>query len=433
MGTDKRPEYERLFEYPFDFQEYVERRLREIDDLEERRFAKQLLQDGLLNIIRKSEERYRQLEQRVYHELKNHTLGYPVYMTICRKKEYDPNHPFLFSIRQDDCKPTALTTKNLSEAVSFYLDGTYAECQNLLKETAFFQGEIITSQGSFFGEFSVSRDERYMECIEQIYHLFSNNNIPWCTINCAYLMRFFQVNLQKTEAELPSNAEIQEVNIHFGELEPKIHYGFMPVWNIKTIPVKSGDFMVPCIDTVGWEHKISLKKLGLQNQYLIQVVKSVSGYRREAEELSIITTEQDLPPLTMCMIAKKGPTLPPNYIYPVLGNEKKDSFIKRLNENTAARLRTKAELFRLIHEMSTTDDIKYEGAEIIDGAPAKKIGYEMNPFIKDEIIDRAKRRVLLLKFRQIGNAPNFCEDFISFVVSDIQLTFDEYRCEGVLI
>lgn len=46
-----------LREYPFDFQRYIEVRLREIDDLEERRFAKEVLLHGLGKAISCTEER----------------------------------------------------------------------------------------------------------------------------------------------------------------------------------------------------------------------------------------------------------------------------------------------------------------------------------------------------------------------------------------
>ena len=44
----------RLFEYPFDFEAYIQERMKEIDDWDERRFAKTVLLDGLLRVDRKS-------------------------------------------------------------------------------------------------------------------------------------------------------------------------------------------------------------------------------------------------------------------------------------------------------------------------------------------------------------------------------------------
>ena len=43
-------------EYPTDFERYIENRLKEIDDLDERRFAKAVLWDGLGKIMHRMEE-----------------------------------------------------------------------------------------------------------------------------------------------------------------------------------------------------------------------------------------------------------------------------------------------------------------------------------------------------------------------------------------
>ena len=52
-------------EYPFDFDCYLEERLREINDLDERRFTKKLLLNGLGRVIGCMEEKYKKLEQRM--------------------------------------------------------------------------------------------------------------------------------------------------------------------------------------------------------------------------------------------------------------------------------------------------------------------------------------------------------------------------------
>lgn len=50
----QRKESDRLFEYPFDFDAYFQECLRGISDLDERKFAKTILLEGLLGVDRKS-------------------------------------------------------------------------------------------------------------------------------------------------------------------------------------------------------------------------------------------------------------------------------------------------------------------------------------------------------------------------------------------
>ena len=80
----------RLFEYPFDFEAYIQERMKEIDDWDERRFAKTVLLDGLLRVMRVTEEKYRRLEERVYSEIENEISRYAIQSTVISRGDYDP-------------------------------------------------------------------------------------------------------------------------------------------------------------------------------------------------------------------------------------------------------------------------------------------------------------------------------------------------------
>ena len=57
----------------------------------------------------------------------------------------------------------------------------------------------------------------------------------------------------------------------------------------------------------------------------------------------------------------------------------------------------------------------------------------MNSFIIDEIRDHAYKKCLLLKFRGRGDHEFLFRDVMSFLVSEVQLLYPEYACEGVLL
>ena len=59
-----------VLDYPFDFERYIEKRLREIEDLDERKFAKEVLLEGLGKVIRCTEQKYKELERRVWDEIR---------------------------------------------------------------------------------------------------------------------------------------------------------------------------------------------------------------------------------------------------------------------------------------------------------------------------------------------------------------------------
>ena len=52
-------------ERKFDYENYIQKRLKEIDNLDERKYAKELLLEGLANIFKWTEAKYAALEQRI--------------------------------------------------------------------------------------------------------------------------------------------------------------------------------------------------------------------------------------------------------------------------------------------------------------------------------------------------------------------------------
>lgn len=108
--------HERLFDYPFDFQEYIAKRLREINDVEERRFTKAILQDGLLTIINETEKKYAHLEKRVFEEVENKISKYEIRMTIIRREEYDPVNHTWTPVLAEDMRKYQITDEDLKAA-----------------------------------------------------------------------------------------------------------------------------------------------------------------------------------------------------------------------------------------------------------------------------------------------------------------------------
>lgn len=57
----------------------------------------------------------------------------------------------------------------------------------------------------------------------------------------------------------------------------------------------------------------------------------------------------------------------------------------------------------------------------------------MNGFILDEIRDRDYEKRLVLLFRKKSALSFLLRDIMSFLVSEVQLMYGEYRCEGQLL
>ena len=89
-------------ENKFDYETYIQEHLREIDDLDERKFAKKLLLESLEKIFSWTEKKYDELQQRVYNELKMTWEKFGIYTTVIDKKNYDALNNFWFPMCEED-------------------------------------------------------------------------------------------------------------------------------------------------------------------------------------------------------------------------------------------------------------------------------------------------------------------------------------------
>lgn len=55
---------------------------------------------------------------------------------------------------------------------------------------------------------------------------------------------------------------------------------------------------------------------------------------------------------------------------------------------------------------------------------------DMNWFVKEELFPMETRRVLELTFERQGGTEACAEDMLRYVISQVQLLLDEYKCVG---
>lgn len=438
---DRREEYEKLFEAPFDFSEYIESQLRNIEDLDERRFAKAVLEGCLIKGIERTELMYNVLERRLYEELECKDKNFAIYTTVVPRDAYDPIGDFLYPVCPEDLPPDSYDTQVFVETLGqgkpvrmapVFLQACRADCEKALQRT--FQGVLLLSDGAELpGSFRLKPDGRYMDCVKSLYDLYCNNGITWTTVNTSYFSKCFSLELVLLQKELNGQEKIIGFQVDFLDLTQHVNYNFLPLWNVQQVLVESADFMMPCIDSVGWEHKVSVIEMGIENEYLIAVTGAIRDFRREKEDIIILTDEQKLPPVTVCKIARPKDKLPLGYIHPLLSNSKRDSFTRRYTEHYQKSILTRAELLRRIHELDFVRFLEFKEVQFIQDEKYCSVNYSMNPFIDNEIVDKTSKKILLFTFREIEKGYFLNEDILSFLISQLQLSFDEYRCEGVLV
>ncbi len=420
--------------------EIVLDRLNKMEDLEQRRLLKQMMTGVFLQLVEYQEEMNRKLEERVFNEITGEENKQDVYVTLCSREDVDPIHDFLFPMIPGDVKRTHIDMKSLVTQVSLGEEVTlltvFMQCDHhkiaeLANSRRTFSGKMTTSSGTVRIEVRLQPNRAYLDEIEKLYHAFRKNGLPWRTVNHPYARKFFDVILVRSEKELREDEEITDVSIHLEELEPYKKIDIIPLWNIERLTLKNTGFPVPAMDRINYEHVLSLRKTGTEHGYLVDACEEMIRYiKRTPEELIIVSPKEksdvwDVVKITQPVSAKIG-----KMEYPLATNKRNDSFISGYAGRQAVIVRAKGEIARIIHSFEASRYLELVEIEIKDRADQPAATYEMNPFLSDNVrVDHGKK-IMRLRFGKRGDHRFILPDIMSFLVSEVQLYFPEYRCEG---
>lgn len=445
MAEKRKGRMERTEEYPFDFERYIEERLREIEDLDERRFAKKVLLDGLGKMVRCMEERYERLEGRLAREAVSEENQYGIAMTVIRREHYDPTNQTLYPVDERDLDPERLA-RELSDENHSYLFTVFLEADDETQRIF----EAGKSPGSGWQSqerrLHISRARRYREAVEGLYQVFQDNSIPWETVNTAYLDKFYDVYVEVpgTEAEEKSGKDpgkgpgkgtesIKTEKIWFGEFEERIRYEFLPLWNLEQFFFDGTDFMLPCMDGIYYEHEFLLNEKEEGDGYLIQSNEDILEIRHEEGKIILKSEKETFEDWKVLHIIGKEPLQSLDYDYSLLTNRRKDSFLRRRYGDSCNGLLTRAELFRRIMELDIQEFIEVQGYEISKEGEAYPAGEGMDWFEEEGLFPLDSRKILVLKFREIRPGHYLNSSMVRYAISRIQREVGEYRCVGVLV
>lgn len=423
-----------ILEYPFDYKTYIETQLRRIEDLEERKFAKELLMDGLYQSICSTEEKYRRLERRVYEELEIADNQYETVTTIIDRSSYDPTNPTLRPVLEEDLQETPQapvpTEDGRIRIATIYLKAG-EEIQEKFKDTARFPAMLQNSPEAKETEVCAEPAKRYRDIVETLYQVFQDNHISWGTVNMGYLEKFYDIYIEGADFS-SKPVSIDELEIDFGTFGEAVRYNVIPLWNLEWCRFDSADFMVPCINGTYYEHEYSPEDKEEQDGYLVQANEDILEIRHEQGQIVMKSLKKTFEAWKALHLIQQETVRSLAYDAPLLTNRKRDSFFRRLASNSHFQLMTKADLFRRIMELDIRDYIEVAGYEICENVEDYPSVEGMNWFVKDELFPMETRKVLLLKFKEKQPGHYLNGSMVRFAISQTQLETAEYRCVGML-
>ena len=415
----------------FDIKKYVKDRLSEIKEEDEYVFAKSVLYDGLYRMSEVFEERYKSLYKKVYDELESKEESYEIAILLLSKNENTFLRMFfpisdldVIEDKEADIKEGCMEDKNSIKTV--YLNATDSVCKAFLQENI--RVSFTNNKEKHTLLVQPKKALRYRKEVGKLYETFSYNGLRWNTVNTAYLDRFFDIDL----SGLPQNA--RDVEVDYGKYADMIEEELYPVWNIEKNVFKSSTFLSPSKDGLYYEREMIRQKDKEIILRLIQKTQGMVGIRQEEEKIIVKSYEEsysDLEGYNIFDIRYTKEELPIGLI----SNKRKEGMIGRLLNKAKEKIHTEAEIERIIEELDIGEYVSLKSCERLATNKAfleeMKILPDMNNFTNENFQLTDESPKLILRFLRNSDS-NLCEAMVRYAISQLQISFDEYICIGVL-
>ena len=415
----------------FDVKKYVKDRLSEIKDKDEYALAKSVLYEGLYKMSEVFEERYKALHNKVYEELERKEESYEIAILLLSKNENKFLRMFFpisdLDVIEDKGSDIKRDSKEDKKSIkTIYLDAADSVCKAFLQENI---RVSFTNNGEKHTLLVQPKKAlRYRKEVGKLYETFSYNGLRWNTVNTAYLDRFFDIDL----SGLPQNA--RDVEVDYGKYADMIEEELYPIWNIEKNVFKSSTFLSPSKDGLYYEREMvkqSNKEIILR---LVLKTEGMVGIRHEEEKIIVKSYEEsysDLEGYNIFDIRYTKEELPIGLI----SNKRKEGMLGRLLNKNGEEIHTEAEIERIIDELNIEDYVSLKSCERV---PVRRevldesiILPDMNNFSSREFLIKDECPGLVLRFLRNSDS-NLCEAMVRYAISQLQISFDEYICIGVL-
>ena len=419
--------------------EYIAQRLSAMKNPEERALLREVLNDVILPMYEEMESKYAALEKSVRDELPVAQDAYTIYCGVFPRKDAGGKHAYLSPMLSHEAIEQTLAAGAFSGETpppveTVFCEADHLKCLQIDRDQQILDGAFVIDRERYPFKCRLERTDKYLKQIEELHNTFLRNDIPWTTVNCAYLNKFYDLRLTELIRTPPPGAKIspRQIEVNFGPYGDRIKRGLIPVWNIDRLRVKGEDYPEPAMDAVNYVYAFDTRRLGADCGFLVDYGSDyIISTRREAETLFVVSTVKKDMTWDMFRFRRRQDALVDVYAYPVLSNGRKDSFSARLTANYGTHITTRAEMGKLLDSFHASAFMEFAGMHFADrDAPCET--YDMNPFIRDEIRDPAFQKTLVLAFYAKDRSFFLNRDIASFLASAFQAVYPEYRCVGTI-
>ncbi len=424
-----------------DVKKMIQAEISSIHSLKEKAAFKELMENVFLALWETNEQMYKELRERVIGELDCDLNRYCVQVGLAERDSFDPAHHLMAAACEEDLVRPAFKAgemrKIIEEQGGVRLATVLVRCSPGEMKNFLSNPEICTGRVKAKKEYQIpvflEPAGRYLKRLEQLYHLFMKNGVPWQTVNAPYFFKMVDIFVREIPADISDQEEITDFGADFGSFNSRIRFGMIPVWNIKRLELESMGFPVPCRDHESYEHTISIKDYGAENAYLVEEKAGIQNICQRGDRLYVTGKIVNEKRWNVYMIRSGNSMRIDRYEYPVFSNKSKSSFAEQFGRKKGQPVRTKGELERFVKGFGLEDQIQYQGCALTGEWEERQETYPVNSFMKDEIRGQGGRKKLTLYFKPVGRERWLLPDLASFITSEVQELYPEYQCGGKLV
>lgn len=418
-------------------EEDIRRAISEVEDLNSRKLLKDIVEDVFVNLYVHSEDRLKEMKQRILEEISAEGSDYEITTSITEREKYDKTDTYFYPMDEKDLEEEQYDLEELKGCLlkqekypvfKLFFPYDYVELKKMLKNSRYWSGSIITEKKTCGIQLELEPDDSYEKQIEGLYKIFLLNHVPWSPVLSPYTYKMVKVSIIYCEDSFPLGDKIQEITIDMGRYAGHVKKGMVPLWNVKKVRTKTKGFAYPLGDRKAYVHKIPcLKENGSGGYLLRQEGQPWDEVRRSKEDLSILCGTDDSVLWHMIQICRLEKRL--FHYYPLMGNGRDKKFLTHYGERATHPIHTRAELDRVFYSFPALEQMELVGHYFTEKASQGE-SYKTEHFLKDEVRTGGKRRMVFRVHPKEGSYLN--RDLLSFFIAQIQLYFPEYGCEGEL-
>ena len=419
--------------------EIISEKIDNMEELEDRTILKGIVRDVFEGLANYQKEFNHNLEDRVFNQIEDKEKHYDIYTTLVSREELKAISDFLLPILEEDSveeSPEEILEKIQSEdqpkIEKLFFTVPIKKIDDLRQENKVFEGQIKTEEGSYRFEFVLEYNKEYIKAEKELYNIFVENMVGWRTANNPYGRRIFDVVVMDYDPEIEEITEFEEIEYDLDDVGEEMHRNQVPVWNIREITQKGEGFPVPAGSKINYDHYISVENLDLSNGYLVLPEGfNIVSVKKEEDDIVITSDKSDSTPWQLLEIIQNKREKERDFDFPLLSNGRKEVFINKLMRSKMNNIQTRGDLERIINSYRNISEIKLEEV-VVSSNDLAGITRDYNSFIKDEIREANLKKTMLLKCSTSLNGY-LKEELLSFLVSEVQLYFPNYKCKGVYL